>query len=349
MTEHTDPPGETRYSDKQVRLFVLFLVLLVPGLIVAAELSARLVMNLAYGVKGKSYGIYSGDPAFGHMPAPNTYNHVTSLNDRAFRNRENVLEPKPESALRLIAYGGSTTFSYNLPTEKSWTYLLQRRMREKLGPAPHQVLNGGVVLWSISHAYERAKREIPVLKPDYVLLYSGINEESNAIFLESDGPGIQSLVVRDEFGVAATNYVASSWLYRNSLLFKLFRTAFVTVRESLLGSSKPSLFSGDDPDVYVLANYLKVLDSFVGLARAHGAKLVFIVQVSRDTTPADKRAIGHSTKGAERLGPLGIKIIDARDMVRRYEGKPGELFDSSIHFSEMGARVFADYLFRRIF
>ena len=334
---------------KRVTLFTIFLVLLVPGLIVLGEVSARLVMNLAYGVEGKSYGIYSGDPVLGHMPAANTYNHLTSLNDRAFRNAEDVIEPKPEGALRLIAYGGSTTFSYNLPTEQTWTYQLQRRMRDALGDTAHQVLNGGVVLWSISHAYERAKREIPVLKPDYVLLYSGINEEGNAIFLETSGPGIRKLVEGGKFGVAATNYIASSWLHRNSLLFKLFRKAFVAVMDDVPGSPGPSLFSGDYPDDHVMTNYLKVLDSFVQLTRRHGAKLIFIVQSGRDSSPGDKRAMAYSAKGRDHLRPFGVKVVDTRDMVSRYPGKTGDLFDTSIHYSKKGAEVFADYLLEMLF
>ena len=351
MPDNTDspPPGETRYSEKRVTLYVIFLVLLVPGLIVLAEVSARVVMGLAYGVKGKSYGIYSSDPVLGHMPAPNTYNHLTSLNNRAFRNNENVIEPKPKGALRLIAYGGSSTFSYNLPTEKTWTYVLQRRMRDKLGPEPHQVLNGGVVLWSLSHAYERAKREIPVLKPDYVLLYSGINEESNALYLKASGPGIQKLVVGNKFGVAADNYIASSWLHMNSLLFKLFRKTFVSVTDGDIGGVKSKLFSGDAPNIYVLTNYLKVLDSFVRLTRKHGAKLIFIIQSGRDSMPSDKRALGYSARGGEHLEPMGIKVIDTRDMVRRYEGNTGDLFETSIHYSVKGAQVLADYLFQGIF
>ena len=351
MPEHDlpSPPDEPRYSQKQVALFAIFLVLLVPGLIVMGEVSARVVMSLAYGVKGKSYGIYSGDPVLGHIPAPNTYNHLTSLNDRAFRNRENVIEPKPKGALRLIAYGGSTTFSYNLPTEKTWPYMLQRRMREKLGDMAHQVLNGGVVLWSISHAYERAKRDIPVLKPDYVLLYAGINEESNALYLEASGPGIRKLVDRNEFGVAADNYIASSWLHRNSLLFKLFRKAFVSVTGGDFGDAKSKLFTGDTPDVHVMTNYVKVLESFVRLARKHGAELIFIIQASTEENPGLKRLTSYSRSGGDHVRPLGVKVVDARDMVRGYQGKPGELFESPIHYSEKGARVFADYLFQRIF
>ena len=248
----------------------------------------------------------------------------------------------------MIAYGGSTTFSYNLPTERTWTYLLQRRLRERLGGKTHQVLNGGVVLWSISHAYERAKREIPVLKPDYVLLYSGINEETNALYLKASGPGIQKLVVRGKFGVPASNYIASSWLHRNSLLFKIFRKYVLPIAEGFIGNGKSGLYSGETPDVYVLTNYLKVLDSFVDLARRYGSKLIFIIQSGRDPAPSLRRITGYSVKGAEHLRPLGVKVIDTRDMIRRYKGKPEELFETSIHYSEKGAQVFADFLVERI-
>ena len=59
--------------------------------------------------------------------------------------------------------------------------------------------------------------------------------------------------------------------------------------------------------------------------------------------------MAYSARGAKHLRPFGIKVIDARDMVKRYKGKTGELFEASVHYSEKGARVFADYLLQRIF
>ena len=70
------------------------------------------------------------------------------MNDWGFRNSEDVIDPKPTGALRIIAYGGSTTFLPNEVEENTWTYQLQQKLRQKTGNPAHQVLNGGVVLWS---------------------------------------------------------------------------------------------------------------------------------------------------------------------------------------------------------
>jgi lysophospholipase L1-like esterase len=122
------------------------------------------------------YGLWQYDKELGAIHASNSYNSNSETNSLGFRNHEDVFEPKPPGALRIIAYGGSTTFCYNLDTEHAWPLRLQALLRAHHNPGD-QVLNAGAVMWSISHEITRAERDLPRLHPDYVSIYSGFNEE----------------------------------------------------------------------------------------------------------------------------------------------------------------------------
>ncbi len=334
-------------SSKKKFLFAVVLCLLPVLLLVLAEISGRAVVFFLYGHPGKSYGIYESDPVLGHFPAPNTYNHLAALNDYAFRNVENVIEPRPEGALRVIAYGGSTTFSYNLRTVESWPYKLERRMRERLGNPAHQVLNGGVVSWSLGHLLERARRELPVLKPDMVLVYSGINEEPNANSLKKKGRNIHDLVTAGRYGAAAVYYPQSSWLHLNSLTFKVLRKVLVPLGLArLFAAGKDDGISvRDTVDPSVLKNYIEVLKRFIALARSNGSEPVFVIQASREY----EFIADYSRQGAETACGLGVRVIDAALAVDANPGGSGELFETKIHYSAKGADLLADYLFERVF
>jgi hypothetical protein len=71
----------------------------------------------------------------------------------------------------------------------AWPLQLQQFLR-----AHHnfkdQVLNAGAIGWSISHEITRAKRDLPMFKPDYVIIYSGINEEANIEDSQLEGKNI---------------------------------------------------------------------------------------------------------------------------------------------------------------
>lgn len=94
-------------------------------LILAAKSVGRFIVYMKYGVSGKSYGLWQYDAELGAIHASNAYNSNSETNNLGFRNREDVFRPKPRGALRIIAYGGSTTFCFNLYTDQAWPIRLQ--------------------------------------------------------------------------------------------------------------------------------------------------------------------------------------------------------------------------------
>ena len=168
-------------------LFTLILVVGFPvAIVLAMEIAGHAYIHFRYGVPGKTYGLWTYDEELGAIHAANAYNNNSQTNNFGFRNKEDVIEPKPPGAYRVIAYGGSTTFCYNLETDRAWPIRLQERLRAHTNPKS-QVLNGGAIMWSIGLEITRATRDLPRLKPDIVLIYSGINEEATYELLKAEG------------------------------------------------------------------------------------------------------------------------------------------------------------------
>lgn len=339
-------------SPSRVALYALFLICAPLVLLVGLELSARALIAIMYGVPGKSYGIYQPDPVLGHFPKPNTYNHITGLNDVAFRNEEDLIAPKPPNAERIIVYGGSTTFCPQLETIECWPAQLQKNLRNTEGGARHQVLNGGVVLWSLGHILERAKRELPIFKPSRVIIYSGFNEKANQHYLKLDGVQLGDLVAAERYGVAAANYPASQWLSFHSILFKIGRSLMVSGWRHFVpagkGNAKPARKSAAAPEApkpisaleaNLITNYEKTLAILIKLIRGHGVEPIFVIQASTDVA-----ATRISRSGAVIACALRARVIDAQQAVASYPGPRSDLFVTAIHYNPKGAKMLGEHI-----
>lgn len=337
---------------RKLAIWVLATVLPVTVLTLGLEGAGRLYMHLRHGVPGKSYGLWRYDDTLGAQHRENAYNSHTQTNDFGFRNREPVLQPKPVGTLRVIAYGGSTTFCYNLSDFETWPYQLELLLRES-EPSQHQVLNAGAIMWSIGHAYARAKKDVPLLRPDHVIIYSGINEHANAAFLAADAMSMKALVQSGHFGAYATNLDQNRWLKRNLVTVRLLDYLIVPW---LRRSSSIEAASADDreaptrTDPFILENYLHVLGQFIDLNDSHGARTVFVIQAHDGHRARNEYLTGYSRAGAMLAKSRSATVVDATHAIVSYEGSPRDLFSSTgVHYSALGARRLAELLHQEVF
>lgn len=318
-----------------------------------AEGGLRTFYFFRYGIPGKSYGIWRYDKDLAAAHNENSYNSNTYLNDFGFRNREDVFEPKPPGSLRAIAYGGSTTYCYNLLNDEAWPLRLQQVLRkERKGGEKDQVLNGGVILWSLGQLAVKIRRDVPRLRPDYVLLYSGVNEFSNAAMMEAEGRSLKESVLNKKYGEFARNLDQNSWLVRNSILFKALRNYAVNplreVRQSLW--MKEARWSWPaEPEPNSLTNYLEVLHGLLDFLKANQVKVVFIEELYSGEEEKNRLLTSYSREGAKWAGEWGAKVVSAESF-RGYSGDRNRLFsESGVHLTEEGARLFAESLYGEIF
>lgn len=336
-----------KYSRKRIAIYLLMLVLfftIVPLLLI--EGAVRTYIWYKYGVPGKSYGLWCYDKEFGAIHCHNGYNTMAQTNEYGFRNTENVREPKPIGALRIIAYGGSTTFCYNLLNGETWSDELEKQLRKNHDPQD-QVLNAGAIMWSIGQSYARAKQDIPVLKPDYVIIYDGINDQANAQLLELEGKPMKALVEKGEYGVFSKNLDQSRWVKRNLALVRLMDyviTPLLTNNQQVQQVDIPTT-----PDPYVMENYLHTLSDFLELAKANGATPIFLVQANGHNDQVAKYLTSYSRNGIQTATQEGAIVLDAQVMVDGYHGQPMDLFHyTGVHYSRLGAEMLGEFLYQQI-
>ena len=364
MIETAKMPGLPVW--KQI-VFGFFMIVIIVGLpiilILGVEGVGRAIIHLKYGVAGKSYGLWQYDRELGAIHAANAYNHNSETNNFGFRNKENVVEPKPANALRIIAYGGSTTFCYNLSTDLAWPLRLQEILRAQHN-ASDQVLNGGDVGWSIGHELARAKRDLPKLKPDFVIIYSGVNEEYNAALLRAEGVSFEQALKDGKTGLFSRNLDHARWLKRNSLIIKCrdikcwdYVGDYVAARwwrspnaggaEAHMAPAQPQAGSGAI-DPVVSGNFNATLRDFIALIRAYGAKPIYVIVGGLPEIGQNGRLLQYSRQGAEVARQLGVIVLDSQEIIESYNGERRALFaDTGVHWSETGAALLASFIYER--
>ncbi len=348
-------------TKKAGRLVAGSFLLVLVGLVVL-EFGGRGYVHLRYGVPGKHYGRWRSDRVLGARMAESVYDHRWQTNDWGFRNDEDVVTANPLECERIIAYGGSTTLCWNLSTPDTWPAQVEAILREATGQSCHQVLNAGDILWSLSHVYARAKIEIPELKPDYVLLYTGINEVGHAMFLKRSGRPIDELVANGEYGRVAHNLPQNFWLVRNSFAYKVLHKLFVYPLADYLRDADSKRWArllateigpGSrplPPDPAVLENYLYVLEKLILLCQQYDSEPVFVIQASGLSTVGHDHMTAYSREGAKLAEGFGIRVIDAQSVVTAYDGDPADLFrDSGIHWSARGSSLLAEAIYAGIY
>ena len=252
--------------------------------------------NTGMNLKEKSYGIMKADKELGFTHAANAYNRNRASNNMGFLNINNVVLPEKRNSENIIfiAYGGSTTYGYNLEQNEAWPNLLQEEMCNKKKNdrlCKFSVFNGGHVMYSIGHAYKKAKRDLPVVKPNYIILYSGINEYANYQLLNSkDKINFKKSIQNKEYGLTTKydywyikhNLIISKLLHYK-LLVPLKNFSLSLIKDLQIKKSKdPQIKKSNDPkkDIlnFVFENYLGVLEKFINLAETHNSKVIFLVQ-----------------------------------------------------------------------
>jgi lysophospholipase L1-like esterase len=325
-------------------------------LIGVAEVAGRVFIWWRHGVPGKSYGLWQGDAELGAIHAANAYNTQTQTNSYGFRGREEVMEPKPAGSLRVVCYGGSTTYCYNLPDGQTWPERLQAHLRTFPGHRQDQVLNGGHICWSLGHVYLQAKRDLPLLKPDVVVIYVGVNEMMNADFLRAAGYDLEKLRQEGRFGVVATNYDQCRWLKRNSVLIRFLdyeikaRLRAGPARHPDAGPEPAprALPAGDDFDhTWPWQNFTVLLPQMIDLIRKNGSTPVFVVEAGTKHF-SETGYLRFSEKGADLARSLGVAVCDPRPAFWEAEGRRELFYATGVHVSAEGAEILGDQIARTI-
>lgn len=335
---------------KKVLFTVIVIICFQVLFLAAAELFLRLYIHFRYGVPGNSYGIYMADKELGAVHRPNSYNTNSVINNWGFRNTEDISEQKPEGAMRIYCSGGSTTFCYNLPMEEAWPSVLQHKLRQIPGHQHDEVLNAGEICFAISHEFALAKRFIPVLKPDVVILYGpGTNEILSASVLKNkEGKDFDQLLAEKKWGVFARKLDQARFLKRNSVLVRFYDYRIKQwIGKKLTKKFRKKTASNRDPYLHpwVIENFDHTLRSYLAFLHHNGCKVIIVrygnigvgdrlnnwVRMLRDRAVA----IGREN---------GAIICDLATLVEQHPRRKHLYIDIGLHVTREGAQLSANAL-----
>lgn len=323
--------------------YVAYFVFSTLALVLAIEGAGRVVIHFRHGLPGKTYGLWIPDPELGATHRPHGYNTHTSLNGYGLRNREEIFDPKPSGSLRVLVMGGSTTFGYNLADGETYTERLEERLRRRAGWERSQVLNAGRITYSAAQNLILMRRLVPALRPDYALLYEGVNELFNAWMLGRDGQSLDTLGER--YGVLGRSYDYNRWLLRNSVLVRFID---YEVKNRLLAArprsdTPPGAEAGGGGNQpihpWIIRNYDHLLREEIRYLRSQGATVI----VFRYPTVRTPVLRFFADMSARISSEEGVTVCDLESRFDAFGERKAELFiETGVHVTPRGAEILAE-------
>jgi hypothetical protein len=312
--------------------------------LLAVEGAGRFVIWLRSGVPGHSYGIYTWHPTLKGILRPLSYNaNGKVINGQGFQSRTDISREPPADRTRVIVYGGSTAFAYNLPTGLDWPHLLQAE-GEKAG-RKLEVLNAGDINWTVRHALERSKADIPAWRPDIVILYEGVNEEPNYHQLSQRGFDLPAMMDAGNYRAFSTDFPQCRWFYRHTVVGRIFAQMVEPRLDAVFGASWPEGYAGESrPEVTRF--FIGAVATAVDEWRAQGPRVIYAIQGHLPGAERPRQLTSYSRDAAATARAHGALVIDTQATVNAYKGSPADLFiDSGVHWTELGSRLMAKQLF----
>ena len=100
-----------------------------------------------------------------------------AINSEGFRGQE-FSKDKPDNTYRIIAVGGSTTFSVGVTEENAWPRILEKKLQNLSIGKNIEVINAGIPAITSFHESKLIKEKLIHYKPDLIIVYDGMNDVS---------------------------------------------------------------------------------------------------------------------------------------------------------------------------
>ena len=120
-------------------------------------------------------------PYVSYVPDPAYDGH----NALGYRGPEIAL-PKPQGTFRIVAMGGSTTYSTGTTAEESYPAFLQSILRDDYGYSNVEVINAGVSGYTSWEVLSSFAFRVLELEPDMLIYYGALNDLTVREWLSSD-------------------------------------------------------------------------------------------------------------------------------------------------------------------
>lgn len=214
-----------------------------------------------------------------YMLTPNFKRGKLSHNSRGFRGDEFDV-PKPDGLFRIVALGGSTTYTQAVKNNaKTFTAQLERALVGDHRRPSVQVINAGVSGYSSWESLINLEFRVIELEPDLIIVYHGVNESHTRLVkpgtYRSDNSGRRSRWIEPRRTLLTRSAIGRIVGARLGLWEQVGLGSFVTASQTELprsGDVKPQALEAltAHPPEFFDRN----LRSMVAIARAHQFQVV---------------------------------------------------------------------------
>lgn len=279
---------------------------------------------------------------------------LLSHNSDGFRGPE-VTKPKPDDVFRIVAVGGSTTYTEFVPDDaKTFTAQLQQLLNRSASGRCVEVVNAGVPGYNSWETLINVQMRVLDLEPDLLIVYHGVNDVHCRLVhpdsYRADNRGrrkpwtepIEVRLLRFSMLGRVLGHHAGLWSQPGVDAFVRAPTVDPGVRSSSdrIGGN-PTAVLNQNPPVYFRRN----LVSICALAKAHGCR-VLLATWAHTPECGDYAATPHYQLGfaqgnsvvaevAKTQGALFFDFASVMPTDRRY-------WRDGRHVNEAGAKMKAE-------
>ena len=255
------------------------------------------------------------------------------------------LRSRRPRSLRIVALGGSTTFGLYAPDAgKTWPGLLQTGLRSLL-EADVEVINAGIPNYSTYELLGFAALWLPELRPDIVLVHTGLNDAFTVGFPDEGGP--DNGTFRHAWSYRPMPALARRAM-RASFLARALGTGWLSRSGHQIGDMTPAIQFPVPPDDEVRHHaeratgryFRRNLETLIVLIRHAGAEPVLVDMPLNPTTGPDEhvyygpvtRAVVRNNRIMAEVGERsGVRVVELYDRMR-----DPELFLDAAHVGPLG-------------
>lgn len=246
-----------------------------------------------------------------------------------------IPERRSDGWTRIFCYGDSNTDGP--PEGGAWPEPLDRLARSK---GPFQIVNAGVTGYSSYQGRRRLEQELPVYRPDVVVVSFGWNDAATALSTSDKAFG-QS---------AAFNQIRPEWLSLRRLLLN-YDSLSVMTRLVTPARSFEQAVAGTLGARVSLADYRENLQAMVDQTQASGGHVVLLTRPHRESVEALETSDGwrqtipaYNDVVREVAERTSVSLVDAQ---RVFEMQPDAFVDES-HLTREGHESLAEQVMREL-
>lgn len=296
--------------------------------------------------KIKEYDTYfKFEPGIYRMKAGAAASDVVeyAINSKGFRGPEFSSRKEPDTT-RIFCFGGSSTLGPNLNFKETYPYYLQQNLDKKFAGKKFEVINAGVMAYTMQRINSLFKEEVINYDPDIITVYAAYNDATytrNRIYVKTN------LFLR-----------ICRLLYYRWMLFTV-----LTEKVSLIKNKIPAPFFFCTPNSVEI--YVKNLECLILLAKQKNIKVILIKQpinvdieidFNKETIESLKEKVKKATsikemriytqyllvKEMERIGfEHKLAIVNPLDEFKRNKE---EYFLDDVHLTAKGNRKLAEII-----